>query len=547
MAGVTMMATFMMASLFYFGFSVMFSENGYGAGKHPLDASHLLHIQTNVVSTRGKIGVSWDLSKNEVGNRDWVGLYRFGPRTKGTQALAIQKTEGITAGFLEFEAPSEPGYYQFQYYTQSLASGSDSIKKGESESFLAIQCNPHPIAKSNIQHVILIVQENHTFDSIFAKYCKAPAGSNPTCNIGPECCEAGPTHDPGLGIPPFELTDARNARYSPIHTYACEVSEMNGGKMDHFLIFAACGNWLENFSYAEASTVLPYWNLASNSALADRYFQPIAGASSSNDMYFARAGYVFTDNEYFPYNVVGKDCHIGTQRDFNEPNLGDMLRACGVPFSVYAGGYSAMKSAQGGCPAKPKDCAGLGTGYPCNYDPSDVPFQYYRNLRDHASFMKDLDEDFDRELKDGKLPAFSYLKLIGYKSEHPGNGVIISDGVKAASAIIEKVLQSPHYKENTLILFTYDEGGGYFDHVAPPPVSIIDHKPYGTRVPLLAIGNFAKRNYISHITMEHSSVVKFIEWNWFPGNPGQLEMRDSVVNNIGSLLDFEKVGIEVPQ
>ena len=68
------------------------------------------------------------------------------------------------------------------------------------------------------------------------------------------------------------------------------------------------------------------------------------------------------------------------------------------------------------------------------------------------------------------------------------------------------------------MLVTYDEGGGFFDHVAPPADAAVDHQPYGTRVPLLAIGPFAKKNYVSHVTMEHSSIVKFIEWNWLGGH-----------------------------
>jgi phospholipase C len=87
-----------------------------------------------------------------------------------------------------------------------------------------------------------------------------------------------------------------------------------------------------------------------------------------------------------------------------------------------------------------------------------------------------------------------------------------------------------------LLLFTYDEGGGFYDHVAPPRTFVRDHGGNGTRVPFLALGPFARRNYISHVVMEHSSIVKFIEWNWL-GGTGQLGARDRTVNGIGSLLD----------
>jgi phospholipase C len=102
------------------------------------------------------------------------------------------------------------------------------------------------------------------------------------------------------------------------------------------------------------------------------------------------------------------------------------------------------------------------------------------------------------------------------------------------------------YKDQTLILLTWDEGGGFFDHVPPPPDSTVDNQPYGTRVPLLAIGKYAKQGGVSHTTMEHSSIVKFLEWNYLGGKTGQLQARDAVVNNIGSLLDSTAVGATIP-
>ena len=114
--------------------------------------------------------------------------------------------------------------------------------------------------------------------------------------------------------------------------------------------------------------------------------------------------------------------------------------------------------------------------------------------------------------------------------------------ISAADAI-----EASPYAANTLVLVTYDEGGGYFDHVAPPPTSSVDGKDYGPRVPTFAIGRFARRGYVSHVELEHSSIVKFIEWNWLGGETGQLGTRDAVVNNIGSLLDPDETGAPVPQ
>ncbi|HTL11514.1 MAG TPA: alkaline phosphatase family protein, partial [Bdellovibrionota bacterium] len=147
---------------------------------------------------------------------------------------------------------------------------------------------------SKIRHVVVVIQENHSFDSYFGRYCRAKTGSNPACKTGPECCEAGPDHDPGTGIAPTLLSDEQNAGYDPNHSQGCELVEIDGGKMDRFVNNPECGN-PSNFAYADATSAAGYWAMARDGALADRYFQPIAGASSSNNMYFARAQYVFTD------------------------------------------------------------------------------------------------------------------------------------------------------------------------------------------------------------------------------------------------------------
>jgi len=133
------------------------------------------------------------------------------------------------------------------------------------------------------------------------------------------------------------------------------------------------------------------------------------------------------------------------------------------------------------------------------------------------------------------LPAVTYIKALGYKTEHPGYGDTVSAGTTFVGATVDAI-EGSTYAPNTLILVTWDEGGGFFDHVTPPAANPVDNQPYGTRVPLLAIGPLANAGTVSHVTMEHSSIVKFIEQHWF-GQTGQLNGRDATVANIGSLLD----------
>src|SRR5262249_47784390 len=144
-----------------------------------------------------------------------------------------------------------------------------------------------------------------------------------------------------------------------------------------------------NFAYADSALVKPYTDMAAAGALADRYFQPIAGQSSSNDMYLARAGYVFTDNQFTP-PATGSPCSLGKPtQSYTDTTIADLLLAQGGGWAWYAEGYKAMQDAKGGCPAVPPECGFPVSTYPCVYDPGDVPFQFYPSLRDNPTYMKD--------------------------------------------------------------------------------------------------------------------------------------------------------------
>lgn len=404
---------------------------------------------------------------------------------------------------------------------------------------------PHE-PSSRIKHLVVIIQENQSFDHYFGRYCIANTGTNPTCNDGPACCEAAPITDPGSGQPMILFTQKLQTSYDPNHSQKCMIKEMHGGLMDRYITEKSCGN-PNNFSYIEPQVINPYWEWARQYSLADRYFQPVAGASAANNMYFARARFVFKDNTVEP-DSIGSLCSYNAihRSHFNDTTIGDLLRDAGVSWSFYAEGYADMLQAQKyfTCPRVPTDCASRSPFYPCIYEPSDNPFAYYPNFQDKPEFMKDR-KQFSTDLLSGKLPAVSFVKALGYKSEHPGLSIRTKDGVKFVVDLVTEILDSPEGKD-TLILLTFDESGGFFDHISPPPNSEVDGQPYGPRVPMLAIGEFARKNFVSHVTMEHSSVVKFIEWNWLGQQTGQLGNRDGVVNNLGSLLDPSKTGVLVP-
>lgn len=429
-----------------------------------------------------------------------------------------------------------------------------------------MHCAASTCQASKIQHVVLIVQENHSFDAYFGRYCTAPAGSNPTCTEGPACCERAPDTEP-RGASPLVLDDVTNFASDRNHKQECEVQQINGGKMDGYVTGStgadtclgsgpSCSD-AKNFALAGAGTVGGYWALAGANALADRYFQPIAGGTSANNMYFGSAHFEFVDNTQVP-DTIGNPvgclqgvCASGTKVTYKGAlTIADLLLDAGKTFAVYADGYANAKAVAPACEKVPADCPYNKITHPvaaeaCKFDASDIPFVYYErfaggsNIKDYGELKTDIDAQ--------KLPSFSYVKARGFRNEHP-NVSKITDGVKFVTDTIQLVTASS-YADDTLVLLTWDEGGGFFDHVPPPPSIEVDGAgkpvPYGTRVPMLAIGPFARKGGVSHVTMTHASVVRFLEYN-FLGPVGQLGHNDAKVHNLGSLLDPAKTGVVIP-
>jgi phospholipase C len=397
-----------------------------------------------------------------------------------------------------------------------------------------------PTAQTAIKHVVVIVQENHTFDNYFANYCHARLDGKKR-----PVCDGGPTTYPGTTTAPVVLDDSSSAMHDPNHAQSCETAEINGGKMDGYLTAppseGVCGAPY-NYAYAAAGASSPvgyYQQLATKGALADHYFQPVTGQSSSNDMYLWTTRFVFKDNAVEP-NAIGKQCSPNANvQQYDDStgankNIGKLLSDRGVTWAWYADGYSAMQGAGSSCPPAPAGCGITVKTYPCVFDPSDIPAEYYASSADKPANMRDYSQ-LATDIKSGSLPSVAFVKAIGFDSEHPGLGTRLSSGVVFVQQAIDAIQQSKLAK-NTLILLTWDESGGYYDHVAPPAASAVDQQPYGPRVPLIVVGRFARRGTVSHQTLEHSSITKFVEWNWLKGKTGQLSGRDQTVHNLGSLL-----------
>jgi phospholipase C len=487
-----------------------------------------LNVAPANVPAGGAVTVTWTAPAGSPA-KDWIAAYIDADTGKAYQAFI--HTNGATAGTWHTTAWGAAGHTFRFIYLKDDGYARMAVSNTGTAAAITPQCPEASKTSSSIKHLVVVVQENKSFDSYFGAYCQAAPGSDPACTSGPACCEKAPATVQGVGR--TLLNDAENAAFDPNHSEACILSEMNGGLMDRFVSGAVCGSSPHNFAVSDQATTGVYWALASRYALADRYFHSAAGASSMNDMYLARGAYVFTDNTSAP-DATGKECvSPGSIRSYTEPTIGDLLADCGIEWAWYMEGYAVKRTDK-----DPSHC------WPAYYDPSDNPMQYYPRFTDKPGYNRDFTA-FAADLKAGTLPAVSFIKAQGTRSEH--GGVAITPGAGFVKATVDAVLGTPAYKDNTLILVTFDESGGYYDHVRPPGASPVDGKSYGPRLPLLAIGPFARVNAVSHVQLEHASILRFIEWNWLGGRTGQLHTRDAAANNLGSLLDPARTGTPVPE
>ena len=163
------------------------------------------------------------------------------------------------------------------------------------------------------------------------------------------------------------------------------------------------------------------------------------------------------------------------------------------------------------------------------------PFMYYANYADGTNAKKEhlRDEtEFLAAARAGTLPSVSFVKPSGLEDEHPGSSDVFHSENHAVD-LINAVLDGPDGK-NAVIILTYDENGGFWDHVAPP---VIDKWGPGTRVPAIIISPFAKKGFVDHTQYETVSILAFIEKRW---GLRPLNARDGNAQPLENAFDFSQ-------
>jgi len=412
---------------------------------------------------------------------------------------------------------------------------------------------------SGINHIVVLYLENRSFDNLYGEF----EGADGIAGLSPDkyrqvdltgqpyavLPQAPDSHLPAdLPNGPFSIE-----RFIPsnaptrdlVHRYYQEQSQIDGGRMDRFVVVSdALGLTMGHYRTAG----LPLASEAKQYTLADHFFHAAFGGSFFNHIYlisasapvftnappamrakFDSAGRLILDGAVTPDGFV-----VNTSFSVNQPHptwaaketlvpnqtmptIGDRLSDKGVSWAWYSGGWDDA-------------IAGHADSL---FQYHHQPFIYFRKYADgtpgRAQHLKD-EREFIASARAGTLPAVSFVKPIGESNEHPGYADLIS-GERHALELINTVRNGPNWKD-AVIIVTYDENGGFWDHVAPPKR---DRWGPGSRVPAIIISPFAKRGFVDHTMYDTMSILALIEHR-FGLTP--LGTRDAAANDMFAAFDF---------
>ena len=359
------------------------------------------------------------------------------------------------------------------------------------------------VPRSGIQHLIIIVMQNASFDHLFGTY-SGVNGLNPAAPSYKQVDASGNTVQPSL------LTDLSPADLN--HTQTSYISAYDSGKMDKYASTngAMSMDYYDNTSIGTAADgrqfgVNTLWGYAQQYALADNFFAAAMASEPGNMLYMTSAN-VGTGSD--PYGYPQADaCTAGLfqQNQSNGatitppltfPNVGDQMSTKNITWGFYQEWFSNEQN--GTC---------------THYVPQENPFQYFQSTANGANVQNFTTTGLQSMLSSGSLPSVMWVQPSPGHSMHPGQGNI-ANGIEWLDDFVQAVKGSSEWS-STAIIVLWDESGGWYDHVPPPQLS--GTIGLGARVPVIVISPFVKTNYVSNQQMDFVSILRFIQYNWALG------------------------------
>ena len=386
-----------------------------------------------------------------------------------------------------------------------------------------------PAGIRKIKHVIIVMQENRSFDSYFGTY--PGADGIPTRDGKPAVCVPNPA-----GRCTRSYHDFADVNGGGPHTRADAVADVAGGRMSGFigqrdLAEATCRNANDPaclprgtpdvMGYHTGAEIPNYWTYARDFVLQDHMFEPVrswsepdhlAMVSGWSAMCRTRSPMSCVSDITGPYGVnmfnQAVQQQVTTGRAPIELAWTDitwLLNARHVSWAYYV-----QAGAQPDCYNSAETCAALrqSAGAPGIWNPLPLFADVRQDHQLHD--IKPLDSYFSAA-RTGTLPSVSWVTPAGNDSEHPPASV--HQGQAYVTAVINAAMKSPDWK-STAIFLSWDDWGGFYDHLAPPAV---DQNGYGLRVPGIVISPYARKGYVDHQTLSSDAYLKFIEDDFLGG------------------------------
>jgi len=370
-----------------------------------------------------------------------------------------------------------------------------------------------------IKHVVIVVQENRSFDNMFAGFPGADTAQSGLMSNG----KTEPLQPVGL-----------EAQTDIDHSHSNWVKQYAGGKM--YFDLGSPGNPTLPYAYVPQAETQPLWSLAEQYGLADRMFQSNTGPSFAAHQYLIAAtsqvGSLYADdNPYYanftPIPITGSwgcDAPSGAFLTMLNPNGGpdlvgpfpcinnttvaDELAAKGVSWREYA---PAIGSAGGSWSA----------------------FDAIKHIR-YGPGWKSVVSPETTVLTDapaGNVASVTWVIPTGKNSDHSGNGS--TTGPQWVASVVNAFGTSPQWN-STAIFILWDDWGGWYDHVVPPQ---LDAMGLSFRVPLIVVSPYARHGYVSHVQHEEGSILRFIEDDF---GLARLAASDSRADNLQDFFDFSQ-------
>ncbi len=391
-------------------------------------------------------------------------------------------------------------------------------------------------AASTIQHVVVLVLENRSFDSYFGTF---PGVNGIPMKNGVPQVNCNPDPQSGLCILPYHSTNPVN--YGGPHAVNAMWVDIDSGKLDGFIESAETQPKFQDPSpddvmgYHDCTDLPEYCKIAATYTIADNHFAATNSWSAMAHLYLVSGWSAVCTNPNDPMSCTTSNNANPSLNNSPWTDITWLLHSHGIPWKYYvdqAGPIGLGPRYDGGDDEQPK------TQGP--FQPSDWnPLPGFNDVQTDGQLNNIVDgKQFEADCAAGTLPAVSWVIPTFSESDHPASP--ISGGQTFVKKKIGAVMRSPE-ADSTLILVTWDEWGGFYDHVVPP---VIDGGGYGFRTPLVLVGKMVKRHYVDHQLLTSDAYLKLIE-DLFLGNAridpstdGRPDSRPDVRENVPGLGDL---------